>query len=460
MLTCLTVSPDEPTRTLHVITNSAYQSWLAKAPATWRAWLVSRAFDAKGGACALLPDADGRAEHALGILSDPAEIWDFAAFREALPNGQWRIDGDIDDGQAALGWALGDYEYCRYREPDERMVALDIAQSPAVDRAQSIGEAILLARDLVNMPANELGPEQLSRVAEDLAAQHGAWLNVTVGDDLLAGNLPLIHAVGRASENPPRLIDIRWGELDAPRLTLVGKGVCFDTGGLDLKPSNAMLLMKKDMGGAAIMLALAKAIMLQRWPVRLRVLIPAVENSVSGAAFRPGDVLKARDGSYVEIGNTDAEGRLILADALSLALEDTPDVICDAATLTGAARVALGPDMPALFTNDDALAAAIAETAVREDDPVWRLPLHTPYLKMLESSIADINNAGSGGFAGAITAALFLQRFAKDAKSWCHMDVYAWNQSARPGRPKGGEAQGLRALFSALEDRFTGESGQ
>jgi leucyl aminopeptidase len=315
-------------------------------------------------------------------------------------------------------------------------------------------EGVTLARDLVNTPANDMGPEQLEAAARGLAGQHGARFNVVTGDDLLTQNFPLIHAVGRAARQAPRLIEFVAGPADAPKVTLVGKGVCFDTGGLDLKPSAAMLLMKKDMGGAASVLAAAHMIMSRGLNIRLRVLIPAVENSVAGDSFRPMDVYRSRKGLTVEIGNTDAEGRLILADALALADEEAPDLLIDMGTLTGAARVALGPDLPPFYTHDEALAGELHDCATAENDPLWRMPLWPPYDSMLDSRVADLNNVASGTFAGSITCALFLNRFVSNAKAWAHLDVYAWNPSSKPGRPEGGECQGARAVYALLCRRY------
>jgi len=325
-----------------------------------------------------------------------------------------------------------------------------------IDRAEieRTAEAVTLTRDLVNTPANDLGPAEIEATARALAARFGADITVTTGDDLLAANFPLIHAVGRASARAPRLIDLSWGDPDAPKVTLVGKGVAFDTGGLDIKPPSGMLLMKKDMGGAAHVIGLAQMIMARGLKLRLRVIIPAVENAIDGTAFRPGDIFPSRKGLSVEIGNTDAEGRLILADALTLADEEAPELLIDLATLTGAARVALGPQLPPAYTDDETLAADLARCAALEADPLWRLPLWKPYASMLDSPIADLNNAPGGGFAGSITAALFLERFVERAASWLHIDIYAWNPSSRPGRPEGGEAQTIRALDALLTERY------
>ena len=329
--------------------------------------------------------------------------------------------------------------------PPDGVAAADIAR---------MAEAAALARDLINTPSNDMGPEELALAAQALATRFGATFNCIVGNDLVQQNFPLIHAVGMASTRAPRLIDLGWGDPAHPKVTLVGKGVCFDTGGLDLKPSSGMLIMKKDMGGAANVLALAQMVMDARLNIRLRVLIPAVENAVAGNAFRPLDIFKSRKGLNVEIGNTDAEGRLVLADALALADEEKPDLLVDLGTLTGAARVALGPDLPPFYTNDEALAEAVASNAKSENDPLWRMPLWPPYDSWLDSKVADINNAPSGGFAGSITCALFLQRFVTDAKSWLHVDIYGWTPSAKPARPEGGECQAARAIYKLLSQRY------
>jgi leucyl aminopeptidase len=372
-----------------------------------------------------------------------------------LPAGDYGLaTGFPDGGLATLAFALGAYRYTRYRDR-ERGARLVLPAGADSARVIRIADGVYLARDLVNTPANAMGPAELALAAEDLAARHGATVAVTQGD-ALADGFPLIHAVGAAatSARAPRLIDLTWGDERAPKVTLVGKGVCFDTGGLDIKPSSAMLLMKKDMGGAANVLGLAHMIMDAGLKLRLRVLIPAVENAISGAAFRPGDIFRSRKGLTVEIGNTDAEGRLVLADALALAAEEEPAILVDMATLTGAARVALGPEVVPVYSRDDALAADLARHAAAVADPVWRMPLWQPYLSMLDSRIADINNAGSAPFAGSITAALFLSRFVPEGQSWLHADIYAWNPSDKPGRPEGGEAQAIRALFALCEERY------
>ena len=370
-----------------------------------------------------------------------------------LPDGVYRFANAPHDARlGALAFALGMYRFTRYRKADARAIQLDLPQSVDRDELEHIVEGVTLARDLINTPANDMGPAQLEQAARKLASRHSATISAIVGDELLEKNFPLIHAVGRAAAGAPRLIDMSWGDANHPRVTLVGKGVCFDTGGLDIKPDTGMLNMKKDMGGAATALALAHMIMARKLKVRLRVLIPAVENSISGASFRPRDIYTSRKGITVEIGNTDAEGRLVLADALTLADEDKPALIADFATLTGAARVALGPDVPAFFTDDDELAAELMSSSATENDPVWRLPLWRPYETMLESKVADINNVG-GSQGGAITAALFMRRFVA-AKSWLHVDLFAWTASAKAGRPEGGDLQSARALYALLAGRY------
>lgn len=415
----------------------------------------SQRFEAAAGQVLVLPGAGGLPAAVLfGLGSGPATPLDAGALATALPPGDYRLASGFDEAQAAIAFGLGAYRFTRYRAGKPRDVRLVWPQG--ADRAEvtRILAGVQLARDLINTPANDMGPEELAAVAMDLAARHIADIDIVVGEELLAQGFPLVHAVGAGSARAPRLIDIRWGNADHPRLTLVGKGVCFDTGGLDIKPSSGMLLMKKDMGGAANVLGLAHMIMDAGLPVNLRVIIPAVENAVSGTAFRPGDIFPSRKGLSVEIGNTDAEGRLVLADALALACEDKPDLLIDLATLTGAARVALGPDLPPFFTDDEALAADIARVSMAVGDPLWRLPLWRPYARWLDSRLADINNNASAPFAGSVTAALFLARFAEGAGSWAHFDIFGWAPAARPGRPEGGEAQAIRALYTLLCERF------
>lgn len=455
MLTCF-APPGTAARPVHVVRLSAYGDWLAETEPRIRAWLEATGFQAKPGAVALLPDAGGALAAALLVASDAGEPWDAASLFAALPAGVWRLDDRhrvLPTERATLGWALAAYRYTRYRQDEGERPRLVLPEGDGVARAGHLAEATWLARDLINTPANDLGPAELAEAATTVASRFGAACRVTVGDALLAANYPAVHAVGRASAREPRLIDLSWGQADAPRITLVGKGVCFDTGGLDIKPSSNMLMMKKDMGGAALMLALAQCVMALALPVRLRLLIPAVENSIAGAAFRPGDILRMRSGKTVEITNTDAEGRLVLADALSEADSEHPALLLDAATLTGAARVAVGPDLPALFTADDRLAEDLLRLGTAQFEPLWRLPLHAPYLGYMKSSVADLVNAGLKPFAGASTAALFIKEFVRNTAAYAHLDIFAWNDEARPGRPRGGEATGLRPLLALIEER-------
>lgn len=450
-----------------LLEQAAYEGWRAAQPEHLRRWADASGFAARASTVLLVPGAEGgigQVIFGLGeALPEGGSPWPFARLASLLPPGDYEIATRLDPAaayHAALGWGLQHYRFRRYRkdqdEGEPRRLVLP-AELDAADLGRMLS-AISMVRDLVNVPAGDLGPAELSGAAAELAQAHDAEFRETVGPELLAERLHLIHAVGRAAgpDGPraPRLIELRWGAAGRPLLTIVGKGVCFDTGGLDLKPSSSMRLMKKDMGGAAHALALARLVMENDLPVRLRLLIPAVENAIGGDAFRPGDILQSRAGLTVEIDNTDAEGRLILADALTLADEEDPDLLIDFATLTGAARVALGTDIPPFFTDDDGLAAAIDACSRREADPVWRLPLWTPYMDDLKSDVADTANCSSSGFAGCITAALFLKKFVRRTANWIHMDVYAWNRSTRPGRPTGGEAQGLRAIYRMLEDRY------
>jgi leucyl aminopeptidase len=458
MLPCFVATGEADARPVAVIPVAGYAAWQAEQSDALRGWLDGIGFEAKPGGTTLLPGADG-ALAALLILSEPAEPWDFAALRGRLPVGDWRLQwfgSAPEPDQAALGWALASYRFDRYRKQPAKPVRLVIERDAPARHAMTTVEAVYLARDLINTPASDLGPAELAAAAEAVAKRFGAEFRTIQGDGLLAENYPAIHAVGRASPRAPRLIELVWGEPEAPKLTLVGKGVCFDTGGLDLKNSQSMLLMKKDMGGAAVTLGLAQAVMSENLPVRLRLLIGAVENSVDGSAFRPGDVLSTRKGLTVEIGNTDAEGRLVLADLLAEGDREQPDLMIDCATLTGAARVALGADLPALFTPDDRLAEDLIAAGQTVFEPVWRLPLHQPYREMLDSTVADINNAGSGSFAGAITGALFVKEFITATKAFAHLDIYAWNPKDQPGRPKGGEATALRAVLALIRRRFGG----
>lgn len=446
---------------IHPVPAASYATWLAAQPDGVKAWLGSIGFDGKAGRSAILPGGDGKLSGAVMIPSEPESLWDYARLQNALPMVDWRLPADLDDGerlQATLGWALAGYRFDRYKKGDGLTSRLLLGDNRSSADANILADAIYLGRDLVNTPANDMGPDELEVAARDVADKYGADVRTIEGDALLEQNFPAVHTVGRASDRAPRVIDLTWGNAGAPKLTLVGKGVCFDTGGLDLKPAAGMALMKKDMGGAATTLATAQAIMALNLPVRLRLLIAAVENSVAGNAFRPGDVIATRKGLSVEIGNTDAEGRLVLADLLALADDEKPELMIDCATLTGAARVALGADLPALFTPDDRLADDMLKAGIEAEDPLWRLPLYKPYRDIIDSPIADINNAGAGGMAGTITAALFLNDFVTETKSWAHLDIYGWMPSPKPGRPKGGEATAVRALVNLIRNRFGGSA--
>jgi leucyl aminopeptidase len=438
------------------VTAASYAEVRERLPAGARAFADAAGFEPKPGHYLALPGEGGLSGILFGLESanDAKDLFLPGRLTQQLPSGVYRFANDPHDTRlAALAFAVGAYRFTRYHKSEGGKIKLDLPQSIDREDLERVVEAVTLVRDLINTPANDMGPAELEDAARAVATQHGADVKAVIGDDLLKENFPLIHAVGRAATRAPRLIDLTWGETDHPRVTLVGKGVCFDSGGLDIKPDTSMLNMKKDMGGAATALALAHLIMSRKLKVRLRVLIPAVENSISGGAFRPRDIYKSRKGITVEIGNTDAEGRLILADALALADEDEPALIADFATLTGAARVALGPEVPPFFTEDDELAGKLMAHGAAENDPLWRLPLWRPYDEMLESKVADINNVGSGGQAGAITAALFMRRFVT-AKSWVHFDVFAWTPRAKPGRPEGGECQAARALYALLAERY------
>lgn len=451
------LQPDrgQPARSITLLTPEGFGDWLARQPASTRALATAQRFVAKPDTHLVLPQ-DDEVTVVAGVAK-AASPWALAKLAEALPEGQYRLDG-AEVGANALGWLLGQYRFTRYRKGDDNgprvLLTRDVAHRNEVIR---IAAATAQVRDLVNTGASDLGPAELETEAAALARAYHAQISVTSGETL-ARDYPMIHAVGQAAtrERAPRLIELHWGDPAHPRIAIVGKGVCFDTGGLDIKPSAGMRLMKKDMGGAAHALALAGLVMAAQLPVRLHLLIPAVENAVSAASFRPGDILRTRKGLTVENTNTDAEGRLILGDALTRAGEEKPELILDFATLTGAARVALGPDLPPLFTDDEALAADLIAAAGAEDDPVWRMPLWDGYDDMLKSDIADMVNAPDGGFAGAITAALFLRRFVPKDTAWAHLDVFAWRPSGKPGRPKGGDAYALRAAYAMLKGRYSG----
>ena len=440
--------------TIETVARPAFAAWRDAQDEATRAWLRRTGFDADAGAFAWLPAAGDAPARLVAGLGDAANFESLGDLPYKLPEGDYRLrpaDERTDRGRLALGWGLGAYRFTAYREPKRPPARLLVDAEHRLVLQQV--DAVTLCRDLINTPAADMLPHQLEAASRELAETHGADVNVTTGDDLLRRGLRTIHAVGRASASAPRLIDLRWGDERHPKVTLVGKGVCFDSGGLDLKPASNMRLMKKDMGGAAHVLALAQLVMARQLPVRLRVLVPAVENAVAGNAFRPGDVIRTYKGLTVEVDNTDAEGRLVLADALALAAEEEPALLLDFATLTGAARTALGTELPAMFATNDALAAELMAIGTEVEDPVWRMPLFAPYRKMLKSEVADLLNSPPPPYAGAIAAALFLQRFAGDG-AWLHFDLMAWNLTARPGHPIGGEAMGLRAMHAYLERRF------
>ncbi len=441
---------------VHVIGKDAIDDWLEGQPGRVFAWVEAAGFKADLGASLLIPGDDGRIERVLAGYGSADERargrFHLAAVAAALPEGVYRLEG-LDSGRAneeSLGWLLAGYGFDRYREQKKASARLVAPEGVDAARLEAIAKGEVLTRDLINTPASDMGPDQLEAACVELAAQFAAAVTVIKGAMLLEQNFPMIHAVGRASAQEPRLIEMTWGDA-GPALTLVGKGVCFDTGGLNLKPGASMGLMKKDMGGAATVLGLAQMIMSLGLKLRLRVLIPAVENSVSGNAMRPGDILTARNGLTVENNNTDAEGRLVLADALAYGAEGAPDLMLSMATLTGAARVAVGPDLSPYYTDDDAVVAALEKAAKAVADPVWRMPFHDPYESMIEPGIADLDNAPKGGFAGSVTAALFLRRFAGGAR-YAHFDIYGWNPTAAPARPKGGVGMGARAVLAALPE--------
>ena len=441
---------------LKPLDQQALEAWKAAATPAERKWVEAAGFKATAGQHCAVPGADGAPSCWLTGREQQGWLYQLAALPGALPEGRYRLVCDWSREQrlqACLGWGLASYRFERYKSIDKPRPLLVLEEDIERD-VRALFEAQSLVRDLVNTPTEHLGPAELADAVQQAADAFEADCNVVTGEELLNENYPAIHAVGRASSRPPRLVSLAWGHDDHPLLALVGKGVCFDSGGLDLKTAAGMALMKKDMGGAAHALALARLVMDYRLPVRLLLLIPAVENSVSGDAYRPGDVVSTRKGLSVEIGNTDAEGRVILADALARADEESPDLTIDFATLTGAARVALGADLPPVFSNRLDVAQAIQQAGDEVEDPLWTMPLYQPYRKLIESPVADINNAGKGSFGGCITAALFLESFVSPDSPWVHIDTFAWNQANRPGRPLGGEALGLRAVFRYLQRRY------
>ena len=458
--TLLVPDRGQKARPIHLVDKDSFEGWAKKRPAEDRVLLEAHRFDGKTAfAFALLPHGGDFEVVSVVKSVDALSPWCLARLAESLPEGTYKLAKD-DPGKATLGWLLGQHRFDAYRSKKEDAErgprALITGKAAKIGPAVRLAEATALVRDLVDTPAADLGPEELEQQVREVATEFGAQVRVTSGEDL-ERDYPLIAAVGAGATEAraPRLIELEWGKADDPRVAIVGKGVCFDTGGLDLKPASGMRIMKKDMGGAAHAIAIARLIMAERLPIRLHLLIAAVENAVSAAAYRPGDIVKSRKGPFVEVDNTDAEGRLVLADALTRASEDKPGLIVDFATLTGAARVALGPDLPAMFANEDDLAAAIEGAAREVDDPLWRMPLWDPYDENLKSNIADLANMANNAMAGCIYAALFLRRFVGEKIAWVHLDTWAWRDPAKPGRPKGGDALGLRAIFAMLQSRYS-----
>ncbi len=451
-----TPSQVDTTQPLHLVQRDAYADWHAAQPTAVQAWLDAQQFDGSAGAAMAWADSDGRLAGAVLGIGDPLDPFSYAHAPFALPAGDWHAAIDADAATAAalqLGWGMGCYRFTRYKAATRAPARL-VADFDAA--CFDILAACTRVRDMVNTPTEHMGPDELEAVSREIATAHGGGITVIAGDDLLTQNYPAIHAVGRASHRAPRMIEMSWGDAANPHVAIVGKGVCFDSGGLDIKSAAGMRNMKKDMGGSAHAIALAELIMARKLPVRITLLVAAVENSIGPNAFRPGEVIATRKGVSVEIDNTDAEGRLVLCDALTRAGELQPALLLDFATLTGAARIALGPDLPALYSNDDAVANAWLEAGQRCRDPLWRMPLWRPYLRYLTSGIADLANGSSSTMAGSVTAALYLERFVADSQPWAHLDVYAWNDSDRAGKPAGGEAQALRAAFAMLQARYGG----
>lgn len=444
---------------IKLISEDVFESWKEELSKEQQAWIRSNNFQASKGNTLIFSSNSGEMSSIVaGTGNGDMTPWDYSIIAASLPNGHYHFANELNEQEAnasAFGWAMAHYAFDYYlKDTQEKNAILSVSKHCDYALTASIAKGTYLTRDLVNTPTCDMGPPELASVCEELAKKFDAEIKITIGDQLLKAGYNTIHTVGRAAEKEPRLIDITWGDENAPKITLVGKGVCFDTGGLDIKPSPAMLIMKKDMGGAAHVLGLGQMIMENNLNVRLRILIPAVENNISSNAFRPGDIIRSYHGTTIEVGNTDAEGRLVLCDALALASEEKPDIILDFATLTGAARVAMGPDVPPFFTDDEEMAHEIMVHSGKTHDPLWPLPLYKPYKKLISSPIADLNNVASTGFGGAITAALFLQHFVGEDIPWAHFDVYAWNTSASSGRPKGGEAMGLRAVYSYIAEKY------
>ena len=447
-------APGNHPRPLHLVDRDGLAAWREQQPTPVVQWLAAHDFDGSPGVMLALPGNDGTIAGAVLGVGDALDPFSYAQAPTALPAGDWQAAGDLDattTNALQLGWGLGSYRFDLFRDPPRAPARL-VLESLDAETADLLA-ACNRVRDLINTPTQQMGPGQMEAVVRDIAQTHGADFQAIVGDALLEQNFPAIHAVGRASHRAPRLLQLTWGDAAHPHIALVGKGVCFDTGGLNMKAATGMRNMKKDMGGGAHAIALAELIMARKLPLRITLLVPAVENAVGPDAYRPGDVVATRKGIFVEIDNTDAEGRVVLGDALAYAGEQSPDLLLDFATLTGAARVALGPDLPALYANDDALANDWLRAGEQQRDPLWRMPLWRPYLRYLTSSIGDMANSGPSKMAGSVTAALYLERFVPAEQKWAHLDVYSWNDNDRPGRPSGGEAQGLRAAYTMLKAR-------
>jgi leucyl aminopeptidase len=455
MLNCFKVGLTSDAIPIYFVTKENFNEWLKAQPVFIQDWLTTTQFRAESGCTSLIPNqTTGKLAAVLCGLNQENSFWEVGGLPLSLPEGNYILKNSAKlNNLYELAWGLGAYQFTRYKASPRKSACLNIAEAEAFE-INNIVSAIYWVRDLINTPTEDMGPSELANVAKLFCEEFGGKFNEWVGDELLQQNFPLIHAVGRASDDPPRLLDLQFGNPKHRKITLVGKGVCFDSGGLDIKSASNMLLMKKDMGGAAHVLGLARMLLQANLPIALRVLLPAVENAVAGGAYRPGDVLKSRKGLTVEIGNTDAEGRLVLADALALSVEDAPELIIDIATLTGAARVALGTDVPAVFSNNDGIVDTLISHCNAQMDPIWRLPLYAPYKDSLKTPIADLNNTSLDGYAGAITAALFLNEFVSKEIPWIHLDLMAWNLKTRPGRPSGGEALALRGILSYLKANF------
>ncbi len=456
VMRCFSENTTEKTIPLNIVYKTDFDIWVKNQTEFSKNWIKNSGFKASANRFLIIPDNTGCIDSVLVIADSKNIIWCLGKCANELPEGDYSIATNLSESEkesCALGWGLGSYDYKRYKKKNKKncTLVLDVENKTKVE---SLLSGITVTRDMVNTPASDMMPQNISDTCKSIGKNYDVNFSECVGKELLSNNFPVIHAVGRASVHHPRLIEFSWGESNKPTVALIGKGVSFDSGGLNIKSAQGMRLMKKDMGGAAHVAGIATAIMQMNLPIQLKVLIPAVENAISGNAYRPGDVLTARNGKTIEIDNTDAEGRLILCDALSKAIEDEPDIIIDFATLTGAARVAMGTEIPAFFCNDQTLADALKDAADDVCDPIWQLPLHTPYRYMLDSSVADFTNSATSGFGGAITAALFLKEFVPDTIKWAHFDVMAWNNRSRPGRPKGGEAMGLRAVVEFLQREY------